>query len=106
MRIRWTPAAAGDLQHIADYLKEHYPQYRQATLRKLYDTVRSLREWPARGRPARNRAHERFSSRHCLLPSPIPRLRNYPIPNGLYWIFTVKEVVPVWLGLSAPVNVH
>jgi plasmid stabilization system protein ParE len=25
MRIRWTPAAAADLQHISDYLKDHHP---------------------------------------------------------------------------------
>ena len=40
MRIRWTPAAAADLQRISDYLKEHYPHYRQPTMRKLYDTIR------------------------------------------------------------------
>jgi plasmid stabilization system protein ParE len=28
MRIRWTPAAAADLQNISDYLKEHHPRYR------------------------------------------------------------------------------
>jgi plasmid stabilization system protein ParE len=37
MRIRWTPAAACDLQSISNYLKEHHPQYRQATMRKIYD---------------------------------------------------------------------
>lgn len=28
MRIRWTSAAAADLQHISEYLKAHDPQYR------------------------------------------------------------------------------
>jgi toxin ParE1/3/4 len=51
MRIRWTPAAAADLQNISDYLKEHHPHYRQATMRKLYETVRSLKQLPHRGRP-------------------------------------------------------
>jgi hypothetical protein len=37
MRIRWTPPAVADLQHINDYLKEHHPHYRQPTMRKLYD---------------------------------------------------------------------
>ena len=50
MRIRWTPAAAADLQNISDYLKEHHPQYRQPTMRKLYETIRSLKQWPGRGR--------------------------------------------------------
>jgi plasmid stabilization system protein ParE len=51
MRIRWTTAAAEDLQHISDYLKEHHPHYRDATLRKLYDTIRELKQVPGRGRP-------------------------------------------------------
>jgi plasmid stabilization system protein ParE len=45
MRIRWTPAAAADLQRISDYLKEHYPQYRDPTMRKLYGTIRSLKQF-------------------------------------------------------------
>ena len=56
MRIRWTPAAASDLQQIGDYLKDHHPHYRQPALRKaaiskveardnyLKDSVRHLRE--------------------------------------------------------------
>jgi len=50
MRIRWTPAAAADLQHISDYLKQHHPQYREPTIRKLYDTIRSLKHSSYRGR--------------------------------------------------------
>lgn len=51
MRIRWTPAAAADLQGISDYLKQHHPHYRQPTLRKIYDTIRALKQSPYRGRP-------------------------------------------------------
>jgi len=53
MRIRWTPAAAADLQHISDYLKDHHPHYQQPTIRKLYESIRSLKELPRRGRPGR-----------------------------------------------------
>ena len=53
MRIRWTPAAAADLQQINDYLKEHHPHYREATLRKLYSAIQSLKDWPHRGRVGR-----------------------------------------------------
>jgi plasmid stabilization system protein ParE len=44
MRLYWTPAAAADMQHISDYLKERHPHYRQPALRKLYDSIRSLRQ--------------------------------------------------------------
>jgi toxin ParE1/3/4 len=53
MRIRWTPAAAADLQHISNYLKDHHPQYRQPTMRKLYAAIQFLKDWPHRGRVGR-----------------------------------------------------
>lgn len=53
MRIRWTPPAATDLQSISDYLKEHSPQYRQPTMRKIYEKIRSLKDAPYIGRPGR-----------------------------------------------------
>ncbi len=39
-RLYWTTAAATDLQHTNDYLRERHPHYRQPTLHKLYDTIR------------------------------------------------------------------
>jgi toxin ParE1/3/4 len=51
MRIRWTPPAAADMQGISDYLRIHHPQYRQPTVRKLYDRIRALKEAPFIGRP-------------------------------------------------------
>ncbi len=42
MEIRWTPTAASDLEQISNYLKEHHPRYRQATMRKLYSTITAL----------------------------------------------------------------
>jgi toxin ParE1/3/4 len=53
MRLRWTPAAVADLQHISDYLKDHHPRYRQPTVRKLYEAVHALKQWPQRGRLGR-----------------------------------------------------
>jgi toxin ParE1/3/4 len=53
MRIRWTPAAVADLEHISDYLADRRPQYRQPTLRKLYEVIRSLKQSPDRGRLGR-----------------------------------------------------
>ena len=50
MRIRWTPPAAADMQSISDYLKEHHPQYRQPTMRKLYEGIRALKDAAYRGR--------------------------------------------------------
>lgn len=79
MRIRWTPAAAGDLQHISDYLKQHHPQYRQPALRKLYDTIRSLTQSPYRGRPSSEEGTREIQftdSGHVLIE---PTLESGPI---------------------------
>ena len=53
MRIRWTRAAAEDLEHIKDYLTEHSPRLAQSTVLELYETIRSLKTSPRRGRLGR-----------------------------------------------------
>ncbi len=73
MRIRWTAAATADLQHISDYLKEHHPRYRQPTMRKLYEAVRALKQWPQRGRIGREEG-----TRELLFP-PLPYVVVYRV---------------------------
>jgi addiction module RelE/StbE family toxin len=73
MRIRWTPAAARDLQQISDYLKDHHPQYREPTLRKMYASVQSLKERPQRGRAGREEG-----TRELLFP-PLPYIAVYRV---------------------------
>jgi toxin ParE1/3/4 len=51
MRLRWTPAAAEDLESIYTYLCEHHPSFAQPTIRLLYDSARSLCNFSGRGRP-------------------------------------------------------
>jgi plasmid stabilization system protein ParE len=43
MRIRWTPAAADDLEAVSEYLRARHPQYRQPTVIRLYQTILSLK---------------------------------------------------------------
>jgi toxin ParE1/3/4 len=75
MRIRWTPAAAADLQRISDYLTEHHPRYRDATIRKIYAALQSLKEWPYVGRTGRE-----AGTRELLFP-PLPYVAAYRV-NG------------------------
>lgn len=51
MRVRWTPSAAADLQQISEFLQANHTYYRQSTLRKLYDSIRALAQFPYQGRP-------------------------------------------------------
>jgi toxin ParE1/3/4 len=53
MRIRWTRAAAEDLEHIKDYLENRHPHLAQPTVLKLYDAIRSLKKMAGRGRRGR-----------------------------------------------------
>jgi addiction module RelE/StbE family toxin len=73
MRIRWTPAAAADLQHISDYLKQRHPRYRQPTVRKLYAAIESLR-----GRPFRGRVGREEGTRELVL-HPLPYIALYRV---------------------------
>lgn len=52
-RLRWTPAAAEDLEHIKEYLSERYPQFAQSTMVELYETIRTLKTSPRLGRVGR-----------------------------------------------------
>jgi addiction module RelE/StbE family toxin len=73
MRIRWTPAAATDLQQISDYLKDNHPHYRLPTMRRIYDAIRSLKDAPHRGRPGRLEG-----TRELLFP-PMPYVAVYRV---------------------------
>lgn len=84
MRLRWTPSAAADLQQISDYLQRHHPHYRQPTLRKLYETVRSLKNSPHRGKQGRVEG-----TREVFFP-PLPYVAVYRIREGTI------EVLRIW----------
>jgi plasmid stabilization system protein ParE len=73
MRIRWTPAAAADLQNISDYLKDHHSRYREPTLRKMYASLQSLKDWPYRGRVGREEGTRE------LLFHPLPYIAVYRV---------------------------
>ncbi len=63
MHIRLTPPAAADLQGISEHLNENHPHYRQATMCKLYEKIRALKDAPSVGRsghasPRKIRGHD------------------------------------------------
>lgn len=39
------------MQAISDYLKDHRPQYRQPTVRRLYERIRASKDAPYMGKP-------------------------------------------------------
>jgi toxin ParE1/3/4 len=66
MRIRWTSPAAADLEGIKSFLDEQYPHIANATIKRIYESILSLRAFPYRGRPGR-----RIGTRELVL-SPLP----------------------------------
>ena len=66
MRICWTVAAAADL-------KEHHPLYRHPTMRKIYEALGALKQWPQRGRIGREEG-----TREILF-SPLPYVAIYRV---------------------------
>jgi len=75
MCIRWTPAAAADFEQISNYLSNHHPRHRLPTVRKLYEAIRSLKEWPNRGRVGRV-----DGTRELLFP-PLPYIAVYRVKD-------------------------
>jgi toxin ParE1/3/4 len=53
IELRWTDAAAADLERIADYLFEHSPEHAACVVRAIYDAPAKLREFPGVGRPGK-----------------------------------------------------
>jgi plasmid stabilization system protein ParE len=52
MRIRWTPAAADDLEHIFNHLIKHDPQLARPTVVSIRDAILSLKSFLAGEDPA------------------------------------------------------
>jgi toxin ParE1/3/4 len=73
MRLRWTPAAAADLEEISKYLEDRHPQYWRPTILKLYEGIRSLKQFPSRGRPGREEG-----TREIVF-SPLPYIAVYRV---------------------------
>ena len=47
MRVRWTLAAANDLENISNYLHDQHSQIAQPTVRRLYAEIRDLSGFPS-----------------------------------------------------------
>ena len=64
MQVRWTTAAAADLENIADYLFEKTPENAPRLIREICGVVSSLRAYPNRGR-----AGKKSGTRELVLPA-------------------------------------
>jgi toxin ParE1/3/4 len=72
-RLRWSLAAAEDLEGIANYLWLHHPSFAATTIQRLYAAVKSLKSFPYAGREGRK------SGTRELVLAPLPYLLIYAV---------------------------
>lgn len=86
MLVRWTPAAADDLEQVVIYLKQHHPEYAQSTVERLYAAAESLSRFTTRGRPGRQQGTRE------LVVTRLPYVVVYAVRNDAVWIIRVLHM--------------
>ena len=90
MRVRWTPAAAADLENIANYLFEQTPENAGRLIREIYLAPKGLESFPLRGR-----AGKKEGTRELVLPS-LPYVIVYRVTSGSVDILRVLHGSQDW----------
>jgi toxin ParE1/3/4 len=90
MRLRWTAAAVGDLEHIADYLFEKTPEHAARLLRTIYDRVSGLETFPHRGRPGKKQGTRE------LVIAPLPYVVIYQVRGELLHVVRILHGAQQW----------
>lgn len=80
MQVRWTTAAASDLESIADYLFERTPENAARLIREICNAVFALRIYPNRGRPGK-----KTGTRELVLPA-LPYIVVYKVGSDVLHI--------------------
>ncbi len=90
MQVRWTTAAASDLENIADYLFEKTPENAARLIREICDAVFALRIYPNRGRPGK-----KSGTRELVLPA-LPYIVVYKVEGDVLHIARILHGAPQW----------
>jgi len=90
MQVRWTTAAASDLENIADYLFEKTPQNAARLIREICDAVFALRIYPNRGRPGK-----KSGTRELVLPS-LPYIVVYQVASDVLHVTRILHGAQDW----------
>lgn len=85
MRIRWTQAAADDLESIADYLTIHLPAYTHSSILLINRKVLNLSTFPHMGRIGREQRTRE------LVINPLPYIVVYRIQKNVIEILHIHH---------------
>lgn len=80
MQVRWTTAAASELENIADYLFEKTPENAARLIRDICEAVSALRTYPNRGRLGK-----KSGTRELVLPA-LPYIVVYKVGSDVLHI--------------------
>jgi addiction module RelE/StbE family toxin len=89
-RLRWTAAAAADLERIAYYLIEHMPENVIHLVRRIYEAPSVLITFPKRGRPGR-----KAGTRELVVP-PLPYIVVYQLAGDVVNIVRILHGAQDW----------
>lgn len=90
MRLRWTSAAADDLENIANYLFEKTPENAARLIRELYEAPSTLKSFPNRGRPGKKQG-----TRELVMPS-LPYVIVYEVRGDTAHIVRILHSSQEW----------
>jgi toxin ParE1/3/4 len=90
MQVRWTTAAASDLENIADYLFEKTPENAARLIREICEAVFALRTYPNRGRPGK-----KSGTRELVLPA-LPYIVVYKVASDVLHIARILHGAQQW----------
>jgi len=90
MEVRWTPAAADDLENIANYLFEKTPENAPRLIREIYRAPSSLKNFPNRGREGKKKG-----TRELVMPS-LPYVFVYQVKSNAMFIVRILHGSQEW----------
>jgi addiction module RelE/StbE family toxin len=90
MRVRWTPAAAGDLARIAEYIRKDNPGAAQRVARAIYGGIASLKTSPNRGRAGL------VPNTRELVFAPLPYVAVYEVLEDQVQVLRIRHAAQDW----------
>jgi len=90
MHLRWTEAAATDLERIADYLFSHAPDRAPRLIRSIYEAPETLLSFPHRGRPGK-----KAGTRELVL-SRLPWIVVYTVGDDVVHVVRILHGAQRW----------
>jgi toxin ParE1/3/4 len=90
MQLRWTMAAADDLEEIAEYLFEKSPRNAPDLIRKIYEAPSNLRSYPNLGREGKKEG-----TRELVL-TPLPYIIVYQIVGDATYVLRILHGAREW----------